>query len=114
MSSPLQYITNEQGQKIGVLLDLESYSQLVQSKNLDGEYLTGLSNAELQALATCQLALSEQATLDSLIRKNSAGCLSTDEKQELDELLEKADQLTILKTRARYTLRMMEKGTTAA
>jgi uncharacterized protein YydD (DUF2326 family) len=114
MSNSLQYIINEQGQKIGVLLDWDSYSQLIQSKNLDNEYLIGLSNAELQALATCQLALSEQEKLDSLIRKNSVGGLSCDEEKELDELLAKADQLTILKTRARYTLNAIEKGTAAA
>jgi hypothetical protein len=114
MTQSLQYITNEKGQKIGVLLDWESYSQLVQSKNIDDEYLVGLSNDELQALATCKIALSEQEKLDSLIHKNSLDSLSSDEEQELDELLAKADQLTILKTRARYTLKAMEDGKTAA
>jgi hypothetical protein len=40
--------------------------------------------------------------------------LSTDEIAELDDLLAKADRLTLLKTRARYTLKCLEQSATAA
>jgi hypothetical protein len=51
----------------------------------DLELLVGLSYDELEALADSVLAPSAQ--------------------HRLDDLLERVDQLTILKTRARYTLR---------
>ena len=37
MPETLQYITNEQGDRIGVLLDLDTYSRLTSA--LDPEYL---------------------------------------------------------------------------
>lgn len=43
--------------------------------------------------------------------KNSESLLCADEIAELDSLLAKADQLTILKTRARYTLKCREEDT---
>ena len=50
MSSTRRYITDEQGERIGVLLDLDEYQQLT-SLPPDSEILVGLSEAELQALA---------------------------------------------------------------
>lgn len=66
--------------------------------------LTSLSVAELEALAEGLLAPARQARLDDLLANNGEGSLSIQERRELDRLLESVDQLTLLKTRARYTL----------
>jgi hypothetical protein len=71
----------------------------------DPEILNGLSLGELEALADGMLATSLQARLDDLIARSKEGKLSADEDAELDRLLARADQLTLVKTRARYTLR---------
>jgi len=106
MPETLQYITNEQGDRIGVVLDLDTYFRLTPA--LDPEYLIGLNIEELKALATCKLALTDQNHLDQLIDRNSQNLLSEGELYNLDDLLEKVDHLTILKTRARYTLNLLE------
>jgi hypothetical protein len=72
------------------------------------ELLVGLSDEELEALADSLLAPSAQARLDELLERNSAHELAADEEAELDHLLARVDHLTILKTRARYTLRRRE------
>lgn len=66
--------------------------------------LTSLSVAELEALADGLLVPARQARLDELLAKNGEGSLAGDERRDLDRLLELADRLTLLKTRARYTL----------
>ena len=66
--------------------------------------LTSLSVAELEALADGLLVPARQARLDDLLANNGEGSLSVQERRELDRLLESVDQLTLLKTRARYTL----------
>jgi hypothetical protein len=104
MVQQLQYITNDQGERVGVLLDLQTYQQLTQA---DPELLTNLSLDELAALADSQLTLTTQAHLDELLARNAQGKLSPEEVSELDQLLQKVDQLTILKTRARYTLKQL-------
>jgi hypothetical protein len=71
----------------------------------DAELLVGLSEDELQALADSMLAPSAQRRLNELLDRNSEGRLSQSEQSELDGILAKVDQLNILKTRARYTLR---------
>jgi hypothetical protein len=68
------------------------------------EALIGLSMAELEALADSLLAPAAQARLDDLLARRKEKPLSTEDENELDSLLQKTDQLTILKTRARYTL----------
>lgn len=68
------------------------------------ELLTGLSDAELDALAESMLAPASQARLDELLACNAERTLSAGEQNELDRLLDRVDQLTLLKTRARYTL----------
>jgi hypothetical protein len=113
MSKPVQYITNEQGERVGVLLDWNTYSRLANPSGLDDECLVGLSVDELKALASCKLAVTEQTRLDDLVARNAESLLCTDEVADLDDLLTKADQLTILKTRARYTLKCLEKSKTA-
>ena len=69
------------------------------------ELLSGLTNEELEALADSMLAPSAQARLDELLERKAVGQLASGEQSELDRLLARVDQLTILKTRARYTLR---------
>ncbi len=114
MSEPLQYVTNEQGERVGVLLDWSTYSRLANPLGLNEECLVGLSLNELKALASCKLAVIDQNRLDDLVARNGESLLCTEEVAELDDLLAKADQLTILKTRARYTLKCLENDTTAA
>lgn len=70
----------------------------------DSELLLGLSREELEALADGLLAPAAQVRLDELLFCRREGSLSPDEGNELDRLLCKTDHLTILTTRARYTL----------
>ena len=70
----------------------------------DSEILIGLSVDELEALADSLLAPAAQARLDDLLARNKDKQLPAGEETELDRLLHKVDQLTILKTRARYSL----------
>lgn len=72
-----------------------------------------MSGDELKALASCKLALADQTRLDDLVMRNTESLLCAEEVAELDDLLAKADQLTILKTLARYTLKCLEKDTMA-
>jgi hypothetical protein len=74
--------------------------------------LTSLSAAELEALADGLLAPARQARLDELRARNAEGALPRDDVRELDRLLELADQLTILQTRARYTLNQLKMEST--
>lgn len=103
----MRYITNEQGERVGVLLDLETFDRLSIPSNTDAEILTGLSRAELQALAESKLAPSAQTQLTELLDRNTEGQLNEEELTELDRLLAQSDHLTLLKTRARYTLRSL-------
>jgi hypothetical protein len=104
MSDSVRYITNEQGQRVGVLLDLEIYNRLANLSVLDPDSLTGLSSDELNALADSVLAPTAQTCLDDLLNRNAESKLSDDENAELDRLISQIDQLTLLKTRAKYTL----------
>ena len=104
MSNTRRYIIDEQGERIGVLLDLEEYQQLTRLSPPDAELLVGLSEGELQALAHSALAPAEQDQLDDLLARNAGGQLSETEQVALDHLLHYVDQLSILKIRARYTL----------
>jgi len=70
----------------------------------DPELLVGLSDGELDALAESRLAPSAQGRLDELLALNAENQLSAGEQAELDRLLDRVDQLTILKTRAKYTI----------
>ena len=114
MSEQVRYVTNEQGERVGVLLDLEAYNRLTHPLTLDAECLVGLSREELQALAESMLAPANQAYLDELLARNAQSQLAADEIAELDRLLAQVDQLTILKTRARYTLNYLEALATVA
>ena len=107
MSEAVQYVTNQQGERVGVLLDLETYYRLTNSAASDEELLTGLSLEELQALANSQLASVEQTQLGELLTQNAEGQLPDDATSTLDRLLTQVDNLNILKTRARYTLQQL-------
>jgi hypothetical protein len=77
----------------------------------DSELLVGLSQEELEALADSMLVPSAQSRMNDLLEWNAQTQLGYDEQQELDRLLARVDQLTILKTRARYTLRQQAGAT---
>ena len=74
----VQYVTNQQGERVGVLLDLATYQRLAKDSAADGELLTGLSLEELQALATSQLASTEQGQLSELLAQNAEGQTATE------------------------------------
>lgn len=113
MSKYVRYITNEQGERVGVLLDIEAYDRLTSPLTADSECLRDLSVDELQALADSQLSAASQRRLDDLLAQNAESQLSTNETEELDQLIAKVDRLTILKTRARYTLTRLQELATA-
>jgi hypothetical protein len=110
MSESVHYITNQQGERVGVMLDLETYNRLRNYLRADTELLTNLSIDELQALAESILAPKEQEELERLLVKNKETQLSADENDLLDKMLAKIDRLNIIKTRARYTLNQLEQG----
>ncbi|MCC5630976.1 hypothetical protein LC613_24475 [Nostoc sphaeroides CHAB 2801] len=107
MSDSVQYVTNAEGKKVGVLLDLETYQKLT-NLSVDSELLMGLNLDELQALAESYLSPKAQIQLQELLVKNSENDLSHDQTETLDRLLAQVDQLNILKTRARYTLNIFQ------
>ena len=76
----------------------------------DPDVLHGLSEGELEALADGLLAPSLQVRLDQLIARAKEVSLSGVEEAELDSLLTRVDQLTLVKTRARYTLQRQHAG----
>ena len=57
---------------------------------------------------------SAQARLTELLARNAQHQLEATEVSELDRLLERVDQLTVLKTRARYTLQHYQAGASPA
>ncbi|MGB3759237.1 MAG: hypothetical protein WBA07_23130 [Rivularia sp. (in: cyanobacteria)] len=108
MTESVQYLTNNQGERIGVLLDLDTYHKLMNQSVVDSELLTNLSIDEFLALADIKLSTSTPTELDDLLAKNSDNQLSNNESEILDSLLTKVDQLNILKTRARYSLNHLQ------
>lgn len=112
MSDTVQYVTNQQGERVAVLLDLETYHRLANISASDEELSTGLSLEELQALANSQLASNEQVQLNELLTQNAENQLSTDAATTLDRLLTQVDHLNILRTRARYTLKQLQRVST--
>jgi hypothetical protein len=79
------------GQELGIQAD-------------DQRCLTGLSLKELRALSECRLTGMDQDRMADLLDRNSNGQISIEEKLELEALVDQADQLSLLKTRAQYTL----------
>ena len=81
---------------------------------IESELISGLSVDELEALADGLLTPPVQVRLSELLARSKEGRLSAADNLELDGLLRKADQITILKTRARYTLNQMKAEATGA
>lgn len=102
MADP-RFVTNAQGERVGVILDLTTYEQMLAGRD-DPDILLGLSEVELAALAESELAPGSQQRLQNLQERGSKQPLSEDEVEQIDHLLEQIDQLNILKARARYTL----------
>jgi hypothetical protein len=102
---PVQYITEENGRKVGVVLKWADYVRLLANAEADPDILTGLTYSELEALAHSKLASERQERLGELLARQADGALSDDESRELDRLLDQIDQLNILKARALLTLR---------
>jgi len=109
MDTQLQYLTDAGGERVGVVLGIKEYRRLILPVAGDPDMLLNLSKEELDALAESILALNSQTRLTELLVRNQESTLSTEEEAELDQLLAMVDQLTILKTRARYTLDHLEK-----
>ena len=104
MNTQTQYLTNETGERVGVVLDMDTYQQLLVRISTDPELLSNLSTEELEALAATELAHTAQTELDALLTRQNEETLTPEEQEKLDTLLSQVDQLTILKNRARYTL----------
>jgi hypothetical protein len=81
--------------------------------NTDFDILVGSSAGELEALSDSLLAPSAQARLDELLARNAQHQLEAAQQSELDRLLERVDQLTVLKTRARYPAAPPRRGFSA-
>lgn len=73
--------------------------------------LLGLSQSELRTLADAVVAPGRQATLRALLEANRNSPLAPDQTARLDALLAQADEVALLKARARYTLSLA--GSTA-
>lgn len=87
MSTQVRYLINEQGERVGVLLDLDAYNRLTNSLALEGECLSGLSQPALAVLAESMLAPAAQALLDELLALHTQIQLSADEITKIDRLL---------------------------
>lgn len=94
-------------------IQLETDYQLKNPLEKHSECLIGLSRDDLEALAESMLSISKQEQLNELLNKNTEAQLSTQEAENLDRLLAQVDRLTILKTRARYTLKKLDALMTA-
>lgn len=94
-------------------IQLETNYQLKNPLEKDSECLIGLSRDELEALAESMLSTSKQEQLNELLNRNTEAQLSTQETESLERLLAQIDRLTILKTRARYTLKKLDALMTA-
>lgn len=68
--------------------------------------LSGLSPAELRALAESVLAPRHARRLKQLLRLNREKRLTRALKSELDSLLEESDRVALLKAKASYTLNL--------
>ena len=75
MSEQLQYVTNQNGERVGVLLDLETYQQLTNALTKEDEILTDLSLDELKALSESMLSPKTQVELNSHLASFSTTAL---------------------------------------
>lgn len=102
-----QYITDETGKRVGVVLDWTTYQALANAEVKDPEILPGLGVDELSILADVSLAAHLQQELSELLAQNQAGVISEAEGRRLNELLVQVDRLNILKARAKYTVQQL-------
>jgi hypothetical protein len=106
----VQYITRENGQRVGVVLAWEDFRN-IQARLLDDpELLPGLSETELRALSEGMLAAEHQERLSVLLERNREQTLGDNDADELDRYLEQIDSLNILKARARLTLQHLRQA----
>ena len=108
MTDP-RFITNALGERVGVILDLETYQQMLAPRD-DAELLTELSDAELVALAKSKLAPEDQQCLSDLQERCDTGTLSEAEHDMFERLLGQIDQLNVLRARAQHTLAVRADG----
>ena len=102
--SPVRYITEENGQRVGVVLTWQDY-QYVQARLMsDADLLPGMNEAELLGPAEGMLSPQHQERLGELLQRNRNQTLMPAETQELNGLLNDIDLLNILKARAKLTL----------
>ncbi|NJR68079.1 MAG: hypothetical protein HC771_04915 [Synechococcales cyanobacterium CRU_2_2] len=102
-----QFITDEAGKRLGVVLDWTTYQRLVCVEIQDPELLPGVGAEELSILAYVSLASDLQQELSKLLEQNREGQMSESEAKRLDELLAQVDRLNILKARAKYTIEQL-------
>ena len=76
--------------------------------------LPGLDRQTLSALADGMLAPRFQERLDELLTLNESGTLDAVEQEELDRLLDRIDQINLVKARVAYTLQKLFDITTSA
>lgn len=72
------------------------------------EPLTGLSEAELRALAASVFASGHAKRLQHLLRLNRENTLTPSLQTELDALLAESDRIALVKAKANYTLSLLK------
>jgi hypothetical protein len=107
---PMQYITKEDGERVGVVLSWQDFQELRIRLSDDPDLLSEVSFSELQALADGMLAPEHQDRLSELLSRNQEQTLTEREAEELDQLLAKIDALNLLKARAKLTLQSLQSG----
>jgi hypothetical protein len=108
MPTPMQYITREDGERVGVVLSWQDFQQLQVRMSDDPDLLSEVSISELKALADGMLAPDHQNRLIELLNRNREQTLTKSETAELDQLLVQVDALNLLKARAKLTLQSLQ------
>ncbi len=104
-----RFLTNDRGEPVEVILDLDTYKKLVESRVQDPKILRDLSREQLKALAEGHLTTERETMVHDLLEKKKTSALDLAESELLSSLLEQVDQLALLKARAMYTLHQMNK-----
>lgn len=74
------------------------------------EPIIGLTYTELRALADAVVAADRQERLQQLLTDNRTRSLTPEEDTTLNDLLDEADQVALLKARALYTIQLFDLG----